>query len=237
MDNPNCGQRVADDNAWVQKSICWFFGCICSKSPEPKGLSNMLFTLVIQGQACMEGKASHGHRSFLSQFSCLLPAHDRQVCSPAFQNGILQLWMVSAENTLIGNVSAVVDFSRSGLVHSITVLFEVRSRLCFGAVLCHLVVVFFSIFTCTFCLAIPPRCLQGDHFKSCSVAFNFLQKCQSASCVAERLTKMLGFPYDRNQLFLYAVLKVSPDWCRRGTTRCNPVLQHTMFMAGKVCFS
>ena len=39
-------------------------------------------------------------------------------------------------------------------------------------------------------------------------------------------TRMRGLPYDRNQLFLYAFLRVSPDWSRRGTTRCNPVPKH-----------
>ena len=36
-------------------------------------------------------------------------------------------------------------------------------------------------------------------------------------------TRMRGPPHDRNLLFLYAFLRVSPDWSRRGTTRCNPV--------------
>ena len=49
-------------------------------------------------------------------------------------------------------------------------------------------------------------------------------------------TRMRGLPYDRNQMFLHAFLRVSPDWSRRRKTRCSPVLQHTMFMAGKVCF-
>ena len=48
---------------------------------------------------------------------------------------------------------------------------------------------------------------------------------------------MRGLPYDRNQLFLNTVLKVSPDWFRMGITRCRPVPRHTMIMAGKVCFS
>ena len=39
--NPNCGQRVAGDNARVPKNICWFPGCIRSTSPEPKRLSSM----------------------------------------------------------------------------------------------------------------------------------------------------------------------------------------------------
>ena len=45
--NPDCGQRVADDNAGVPKSVCWFLDCIRSTSPEPKGLSNMQFALVV----------------------------------------------------------------------------------------------------------------------------------------------------------------------------------------------
>ena len=125
--NRNCGQRVADDHARVPKSVYWFLGCIPSTSPEPKGLSNMQFALrvfrcvaqgsfpaafVIQGQACLEGKASHSHPPFLCHFSCLLPCHDLQVYSSAFQNTIFHLWRVSAENTLIGTVSAVVDFGR-----------------------------------------------------------------------------------------------------------------------------
>ena len=39
--NLHCRQRVADDNTWVPKSICWLLGCICSTSPEPEALSNM----------------------------------------------------------------------------------------------------------------------------------------------------------------------------------------------------
>ena len=53
---------------------------------------------------------------------------------------------------------------------------EIRPRLCFGAVLCHLVVVFLPILARTFCLAIPPRILQWCHFKSCPIAFNFLRE-------------------------------------------------------------
>ena len=49
--------------------------------------------------------------------------------------------------------------------------------------------------------------------------------------------RMRGLPYDRNQYFVYAFLRFSPDWSRRRKTRCRPVLQHTTFMAGKVCFS
>ena len=65
----------------------------------------------------------------------------------------------------------------------------------------------------------------------------FLQICQSTSCVAGRRQGCAAFRmYDRNQLFLYAFLRVSPDWFFRGTTRCNPVFQHTMFTAGNVCF-
>ena len=48
---------------------------------------------------------------------------------------------------------------------------------------------------------------------------------------------MRGLPCDRNQLFPYAFLRVSPGWSRKGMTRCRPVPQHTLFMAGKACFS
>ena len=47
-------------------------------------------------------------------------------------------------------------------------------RLCSGAVLCHLVAVFLPILVRTFCLAIPPRCLQRCHFESRPIAFNFV---------------------------------------------------------------
>ena len=124
--NPNCGQRVADDNARVPKSICWFLGCIRSTLSEPKVLSNMQFTLVVF--RCMaQGSLSSGvcwskarlawkarrliviDRSCVSSPACCLLTTPR-VCAPAFPNGILHLWWVSAENTLIGTVSAVVDF-------------------------------------------------------------------------------------------------------------------------------
>ena len=134
---------------------------------------------VVQGQGCLEGKASHSHRPFMCQFPCLLPADDPQIGSSAFQNGIFHLWRVFAENTLVGTVSTVIGFGRPGLVHSIAVLFKIRPCLCFGTVLCHLAVLFFPILTCTLCLTILPRCLQGCHLKSCSVAFNFL--CKNAS--------------------------------------------------------
>ena len=38
---------------------------------------------VVQGQACLEGKASHCHRPFLCQFSCLSPTNDPLV-DPSF---------------------------------------------------------------------------------------------------------------------------------------------------------
>ena len=102
-------------------------------------------------------------------------------------------------------------FSRSGLVHSIAVLFKICPCLCFGAVLCHLVAVFLPILARTFCLAIPPRCLQRYHFESRPIAFNFFpRKCLSTACGAGRQRGMRGLPYDRNQLFLYAFVKVSP---------------------------
>ena len=80
---------------------------------------------------------------------------------------------------------------------------------------------------------VPP----GGHFKSCSVAFNFSSKMPVHKLRCWSTTRMRRLQYCRSQLFLYAVFKVSPDWSRRGTTRCNPVLQHTRFMAGRVCFS
>ena len=36
--NPNCGQRVADDHAWVPKSVCRFLGCTRFTSPKTRGV-------------------------------------------------------------------------------------------------------------------------------------------------------------------------------------------------------
>ena len=50
-------------------------------------------------------------------------------------------------------------------------------------------------------------------------------------------TRMRGLLYERNQVFLYAFQMVLPTDPCKGITRCRPVLQHTMFMAGNVCFA
>ena len=114
--NPNRGQRVADNYTRVPKSAGWSFCCVRSTSPKPERLSNVQFTLVvfrcmvqssfpsaflIQCQACLQGNASHSHRPFLCQFSCLLPAHYPQVYSSTLQNSIFHLRRILAENTLV----------------------------------------------------------------------------------------------------------------------------------------
>ena len=145
-----------------------------------------------QGQACLKGDASQSHRPFLCQFNCLLLADDPWVGLSALENG--HLWVVSAEYTLVaGTVSTVVDFGRSGLVHSVAVLFQIRPCLCFGNDLCHFVVVFLPILARTFCLAIPSRCLLRCHFESCSVAFNFpLFSCFVLAALTTRLTLVMA---------------------------------------------
>ena len=43
--------------------------------------------------------------------------------------------------------------------------------------LCCPVILFLPILSCTRCLTTnPPRCIQGCHFQSCSIAFYFLSK-------------------------------------------------------------
>ena len=71
---------------------------------------------------------------------------------------------------------ALYSLSFSGLAQSIAVRFKIRPRLCFGTVLCHLVVIFLPILACTFCLAISSRGVQWCHFKSCPIAFNCLRE-------------------------------------------------------------
>ena len=105
------------------------------------------------------------------------------------------------------------------------------------AVLCCLGVVFLPILTCTFCLAIPPRCFQGVTSSRVPSLSTFSANMPEHKLRCWSTTRMRGLPYDRNQLFLYAFLRISPNWSRRGTTRCNPVPQHTTFMASNVCFS
>ena len=145
------------------KSDVWSF-CFVVKGSFPS-------TFMIQW-----GNASHSHQSFLNQFSCLLPAHYAKVCSSTLQNGIFHLRRISAENMLVRAVPAVIDVRCSGLVHSIAVLFRICPRLCSRAVLCHFVVVFLPTLARTFCLAMPPRCLQRCHFESRPSAFHFFSK-------------------------------------------------------------
>ena len=123
--NPNCGQSGADYCTRVPKSAGWSFCCFRSTSPEPERLSNAQFALavfrcvvqssfplafVIQCQACLQGNASHGHRSFLCQFSCLLPAHYAQVCSSTLQNSIFHVRRILAENTLLRTITSCRRF-------------------------------------------------------------------------------------------------------------------------------
>ena len=105
------------------------------------------------------------------------------------------------------------------------------------AVLCHLVVDFLPIFACTFCLAIFPRSLQWGVTSSLVPSLStFSAKISEHRLRCWSTTRMRGLPCDRNQQFLYAFLGVSPDWSRRGKTRCRPVHQHTMFMQAKCAF-
>ena len=183
---------------------------------------------VVQGQACLKGKKSHCHRPFLCQFPCFLSA-DPQVGTSA--NGIFHLWRVSAEKTLVGTVSTVVDFGRPGLVHSIAVLFKIRPCLCFGTVLCHLAVVFVRILACTLRLCIPPRCLQR-----CPSSFFFLQKCLCTCCAADRRQGYGAFRMIAANCFCMRSLKslpTGPEGERHAAIECV----NTMFMAGRVCLS
>ena len=44
---PNCGQRVADDHAWVPKSVCWFLGCVRSTSAKPEGTCSWVLLFLV----------------------------------------------------------------------------------------------------------------------------------------------------------------------------------------------
>ena len=135
----------------------------------------------------------------------------------------------------MGTVSTVVNLGCAVLVQSIAILFKIRPCLCFGTVLCHLVTIFFPIFASTFCLTISPRCPQRCYFKPRSVAFSNLSAKNPSTCAALLINnKDAGLAVGSQPRVLMCCPQSFP---RRGTTRCNPVPQHTMFMAGRVSLS
>ena len=79
-------------------------------------------------------------------------------------------------------------------------------------------------------LPLPPRGLLRCPLQVLSPSLStFSAKMSEHKLRCWSTTRMRGLPYDRNQLFLYAFLKISPNCSRRRTTRCNQVLQHTIF--------
>ena len=73
---------------------------------------------------------------------------------------------------------------------------------------------------------VPP----GGHFKSCAIAFDFLQICQSTGFAADRRQGCGAFRMIATNCFCVRSSSFLP-------TDPTGVLQHTMFKAGKVCFS
>ena len=120
--SPNCGQRVADDNARLPKSICWFLGSIRSTSSEPKGLSNMYVVRpgsvslrgarLVSSGVCDPRRLTVIDRSYANSPVCCRLTTPRSALPHSKWH--LPPVEVSAENTLIGTVSAVLDFWRSG---------------------------------------------------------------------------------------------------------------------------
>ena len=121
--NPNCGQRFADDNARVPESICLASWLHSHNVARTKGVVQHVVRpggVSLHGAWLVSSGICHPKPSLLGgpgvswsstvPVSVLLRVACARVCSPAFQNGIFRLWRVSAENTLISNVSAVVDF-------------------------------------------------------------------------------------------------------------------------------
>ena len=210
--NPNCGQRVADDYARVPESAGWSFCCLRSTSPKPEGLSNVQFALVvfrcvmqgsfpsafvIQCQACLQGNASHSHRPFLCQFSCLLPAHYAWVCPSTLQNGSIcggflpkTRWYALYPLSLIFDALAWFTASQSS---------SKSVHVCASGPSC--VILHWSSFQ-----SLPARSvLPFLHGASSGVTSSLVPSLSTFSAKEHRLrcwstTRMRGLPYDRNQL-------------------------------------
>ena len=243
--NPNSGQRVADDHARVPRKRLLVFllhSLHVYKTREVVQRALRPCSVSLRGAGLVSSDVC-GPRLFLRggqgvSLSSIVLVPVLLSAAGSLRLGLFlhipKRHLIPAEDTLVRAVSAVVIFGRSDLVHGIAVLFKIRPRLCFGAVLCCLVVVFLpnpylhvlSYHSST----VPPGESLPVVF---SITFDFRDISQSTSFAADRRQGCGAFRMIATTCFCMR----SSRCPRRRITRCKPVLQHTMFMAGKVCFS